>query len=324
MKLSRKGAVISLFPVFLCLAAQGCQSLPTLSGQPFSFFYSPTPVITLTASMAVSPSPSPSPTMPSTPSPCNRLSAGQPMDISIPDGSRLRPGEAFSKTWRLLNAGSCAWTHAYALVWFSGAELSQVHSQQLNADVAPGDYIDISVDMAAPMRAGVFQSNWMLKAPDGTFFGLGPAGTSPIWARIEVVDNRTPTASPIPTQTSTPQKLPGGKVPMALNDHVDLDTHTAESSQTDLALILSPQNSIELAPENNASAAVFGESLPSIKDCLKASVNTAPIQLEGLKEGIYLCYVTGQGNPGYARLTRLDPLMNSLSLEYYTWLIPET
>ena len=245
------------------------------------------------------------------------------MDISIPDGSKIRPGENFTKVWRLVNTGSCTWKRDYRAIWFSGAQLTPGNSLNLNAVVEPGEYIDITVDMTAPSAAGIYQSNWILKAPDNTIFGLGPTGTSPFWVRIEVVDNRTSTPTPIPTLTSTPQKLPGGKVPLAINEWVDLDAPQVESSQPDLMLIQSPQQALELSPENNAAAVVFGEYIPTLKDCLNANVNPAPILLNELKDGIYLCYTTDLGSPGYARLTRFDPNIGTLYLEYFTWVIPD-
>ncbi len=38
-------------------------------------------------------------------------------DVTVPDDTRLPPGEAFEKTWRLKNIGTCEWTPAYAIVF---------------------------------------------------------------------------------------------------------------------------------------------------------------------------------------------------------------
>jgi len=37
-------------------------------------------------------------------------------DVTVPDGTKMEPGDDFTKTWRLLNAGTCSWTTAYRLV----------------------------------------------------------------------------------------------------------------------------------------------------------------------------------------------------------------
>jgi hypothetical protein len=40
-------------------------------------------------------------------------------DVSIPDGTTFAPGETFTKTWRIRNAGTCTWS-GYSLVFDSG------------------------------------------------------------------------------------------------------------------------------------------------------------------------------------------------------------
>ena len=41
-------------------------------------------------------------------------------DITVEDGADFEPGAHFTKTWRLRNAGSCAWTSSYDLVFSHG------------------------------------------------------------------------------------------------------------------------------------------------------------------------------------------------------------
>ena len=40
--------------------------------------------------------------------------------VTVPDGTVFNPGDTFTKTWRLENTGSCAWTTGTALVFTSG------------------------------------------------------------------------------------------------------------------------------------------------------------------------------------------------------------
>jgi hypothetical protein len=129
--------------------------------------------------------------------------AGHPIDVTIPDGTVMAPGESFSKTWRLENVGSCTWTRFYAVVFFSGNSLNAHQTNYLPAEVEPGETIDLTVDMEAPMEAGEYQSNWMLSNADGELFGIGPNGDAPFWARIIVVPSETET--PTPTNTPTPE-----------------------------------------------------------------------------------------------------------------------
>ena len=88
-------------------------------------------------------------------------------DITIPDDTVMAPGQIFRKTWRIQNAGSCTWTAGYQLVYFSGDSLGETYAVNLPQAVAPGDTIDVSVDMTAPRRYGTFQSNWKLRSPSG-------------------------------------------------------------------------------------------------------------------------------------------------------------
>jgi hypothetical protein len=47
-------------------------------------------------------------------------------DLTVPDGTSYTVGTAFTKTWRLMNVGSCAWTTSYSLVFFNGESLDRV------------------------------------------------------------------------------------------------------------------------------------------------------------------------------------------------------
>src|SRR5262245_32961881 len=59
-------------------------------------------------------------------------------DLTAPDGSSFAPGAAFTKTWRLMNIGTCAWTIAYNLVWVGGDSVGAPLPVKLPVDVAPG------------------------------------------------------------------------------------------------------------------------------------------------------------------------------------------
>ncbi len=139
---------------------------------------------------------------------CNRAAAGVPFDVSIPDESPMQPGQRFVKTWRLVNNGTCKWTRLYTLVFFSGNPMGAIQSHFLSGEVLPGAVVELSVEMFAPMDMGFYQSNWMLMAPDGELFGLGPNGDAPFWARIQVMEKNTDTPTPTATATETPTPTP--------------------------------------------------------------------------------------------------------------------
>jgi hypothetical protein len=116
----------------------------------------------------------------------------------------MMPGDHFVKTWRLVNAGSCTWTPDYALVWFSGDDLSSLHEAKLGQSVSPGQSVDLSVEMVAPNEARTYRSYWKLRNATGKLFGLGPNGDGPFWVEIAVVSPTSPAASPAsPTAAAT-------------------------------------------------------------------------------------------------------------------------
>lgn len=135
------------------------------------------------------PSPSPSPTSTAsltvTPLPCDRASFVS--DVTIPDGAKLSAGEAFTKTWRLQNNGSCTWTSGYSLVFDHGDQMGGPASTQLtNGSVPPGGTVDASVNLTAPGNAGTYQGFWKLRNSDGIVFGVGAQGTAAFWVKINV------------------------------------------------------------------------------------------------------------------------------------------
>ena len=111
-------------------------------------------------------------------------------DLTVPDGTSYTVGTAFTKTWRLMNVGSCAWTTSYSLVFFSGESLGAPSSINLPVDVPPGQMVDISINMTAPKTGGHFRGYWKLNDPSitGGQFGIGSNGADPFWVDINVLD----------------------------------------------------------------------------------------------------------------------------------------
>ncbi|HWQ83756.1 MAG TPA: NBR1-Ig-like domain-containing protein, partial [Anaerolineales bacterium] len=123
----------------------------------------------------------------STPIPCNQAEFVR--DVTIPDNTELQPGQSFTKTWRLRNIGSCAWTTGYSLVFLSGDAMGGA-SADMPQRVEPGSSIDLSVNLIAPNTAGTYKGNWMLRDRDGRF-GIGTGASNPFWVQIKVVQTAT-------------------------------------------------------------------------------------------------------------------------------------
>lgn len=116
---------------------------------------------------------------------CNRLTFLK--DVNYPDGTDLQPGEEFTKTWRLKNAGSCTWSPDYDLVFDRGDAMGGPASVQLTAqDVPPGETVDVSVNLAAPDETGTYQGYWKLRSGTGEVFGYGEDFKA-FWVKVDVV-----------------------------------------------------------------------------------------------------------------------------------------
>jgi hypothetical protein len=113
-------------------------------------------------------------------------------DVSIPDGTTLTPGETFTKTWRLKNRGTCTWTPDYTLVFNNGAQLGGTTSARLSNYVAPGQTVDISITLTAPLNSGSYTSYWMLRNPSGALFGTGDKANIAFYIDINVKEKDLP------------------------------------------------------------------------------------------------------------------------------------
>jgi hypothetical protein len=140
--------------------------------------------------------------------PCDK--AAFVSDVNVPDGSDYKPGETFTKTWRLKNAGSCTWSTGYKLVFKSGNAMEGPASVTMPTSVAPGATIDVSVNLKAPATGGTYTGNYKLQNANGVDFGVGVSGQESFWVKIDVVTGSgtaapttgagTPTVTPKPEQ----------------------------------------------------------------------------------------------------------------------------
>jgi hypothetical protein len=260
---------------------------------------------------------------------CDQAAAGTPIDVTIPDDTKMQPGESFTKTWRLQNVGTCTWTKDYSIAVFSGESMNAPVSVSMPAKVEPGTSVDISVDLIAPQEAGTYQGNWKLRNAANEWFGIGPSGDSAFWVRIVVsqsaTETITPTVSEVPTETtptntSTPGVKVSGTAALIPSDNLNLDNNTVNTgSGEDLSYISDTQNNLFLAPTGGARFSVYGDSTPDFNACQAANLNDSALALDNLYNGLHICYVTGKGRYGYIRLLNFDANTLNLSLQINTW-----
>ncbi|HSA99794.1 MAG TPA: NBR1-Ig-like domain-containing protein, partial [Anaerolineales bacterium] len=108
-------------------------------------------------------------------------------DLTAPDGSSFASGAAFTKTWRLMNIGTCTWSTSYNLVWAGGDALGAPASVKLPADVPPGQMVDLSVNLTAPAASGHYKALFKISNASGAQFGIGDSAADPFWVDINVV-----------------------------------------------------------------------------------------------------------------------------------------
>ncbi|MBI2331520.1 MAG: hypothetical protein HYU84_05040 [Chloroflexi bacterium] len=122
-------------------------------------------------------------------------------DVTVPDGTSFAPGIGFSKTWRLKNVGTCTWTN-YSIMFDTGEKMGGPDSALIPTTVAPGQTVDITLNLTSPTTAGTYRGYWKLKNSTGIPFGIGSAGTKSFWVEIKV--SGTGTVPNTPTKTTTP------------------------------------------------------------------------------------------------------------------------
>ena len=130
----------------------------------------PTPVLSPTAFTTIAPPTAP-PTFSGNVKPC--YSANWISDVTIPDGTIVAPGATFWKTWRVLNSGSCSWNNTYKFVFISGDIMGGAYVYNFPGVAAPGQNVDIPIELFAPKDNGTYTGYWKIQAPDKTIFGVG-------------------------------------------------------------------------------------------------------------------------------------------------------
>ncbi len=120
-------------------------------------------------------------------------------DVTVPDGTTFKSGQAFVKTWQIKNSGTNPWTTAYALVYVRGDQMGGPATVPLSATVAPGANAEISVNLTAPVKLGSATGFWMLRNAAGKLFGLSADANQPIYVKINVgAEAGPPPATAVP------------------------------------------------------------------------------------------------------------------------------
>lgn len=91
-------------------------------------------------------------------------------DVTIPDGTTIAPGQAFTKTWQVSNTGTCTWSATYQIILISGDAMSG-KATAIGKVVGPGQSLDVSVALTAPTTTGALKGTWRLQNDKSQPFG---------------------------------------------------------------------------------------------------------------------------------------------------------
>lgn len=93
------------------------------------------------------------------------------IDVTIPDGTPLTPGQDFVKTWKIKNTGICAWGDGYGLIYAGYADQMSGEPVPLGTLVEVGQEVEVSVNFKAPAKVGEYTSAWQMANAKGIPFG---------------------------------------------------------------------------------------------------------------------------------------------------------
>ena len=92
-------------------------------------------------------------------------------DVTIPDNTAVTPGQSFTKTWKVVNNGSCAWDAGFKFAFVTGDAMSGT-TYTLPSAVPVNAIVEISIAMIAPTnKTGAVRGDWRMSTASGQFFG---------------------------------------------------------------------------------------------------------------------------------------------------------
>ncbi len=141
---------------------------------------SETPTLIPTPSPTSTPTPEPTATSLPSPTPtelplvCEDDALEFLRDVTVPDGTTFQTGEPFTKTWGVRNSGPCTWDERYTLRFIEGEQMNGMAAIHLEAPVASGETLSLTVNLQAPLLLGDHIGRWGLFDPSEAM--LGSAG----------------------------------------------------------------------------------------------------------------------------------------------------
>ena len=144
-------------------------------------------------------------------------------DVTLADGIKVKPGQVLQKVWSMKNTGDKAWPEGTRLQFIGGDVTPAPASAAAGGEsawsdaalvpsAAPGQVINIALDIQTPQELGRFRGTFRLVTPEGVRFGPR------CWIDVEVTndDAAAPTNAAEPSaatsaQTSFPSSATAGE-----------------------------------------------------------------------------------------------------------------
>jgi len=146
-----------------------------------------TPSATIAPSPIATPLPIPTQPLPAVPTSSANESGPAPVlpaespdkakyvaDVTIPDGTALRPGERFTKTWKIENIGTTTWGTNYFIRYLDGQPIMCDEEDLfifITNSVEPNNQVTLSVRMTAPDTVGTYKNFFIMANDEGQIFG---------------------------------------------------------------------------------------------------------------------------------------------------------
>jgi hypothetical protein len=91
-------------------------------------------------------------------------------DVTIPDGTEMKPGDTFTKTWQIQNTGTCDWNENFKFT-FVGGDMFGSDTTKIRRYIGAGSTMNMSLKMVAPGGSGTVTSSWRMADDSGNLFG---------------------------------------------------------------------------------------------------------------------------------------------------------
>jgi hypothetical protein len=93
-------------------------------------------------------------------------------DVTIPDGTVVKPGATIVKIWLIKNTGTTTWKTSYQLAYLDGIKgANEVLNVHIPNEVKPALSVQVAVTFTAPSEPGTYYSYWRLTNSDRVGFG---------------------------------------------------------------------------------------------------------------------------------------------------------